>query len=175
MGKITRLHQKQPGVALVPPAALNPSHDVSTFDCGKPPLTEWLRIHATKNEGKGSRTYVVCDGARVVGYYALAAGAVERDRAPSNIARNMPDPVPVFVIGRLAVDRAFSGKRIGVGLLKDALKRAVSASREIGARAVLVHAVDDEAVGFYLQYKFKPFPTDARTLYLPIDHIVSAL
>ena len=160
---------------MTPPAALDPSQDTSVFDCNKPPLTDWLRLQAIKNEGKGSRTYVVCDGKRVIGYYAIAAGAVERARAPSNIARNMPDPVPVLVIGRLAVDRTYWGKRIGEGLLKDALKRALQASREIGARAVLVHAIDDDAVGFYLQYKFKPFPTDARTLYLPIAHIVAVL
>ena len=87
----------------------------------------------------------------------------------------MPDPIPVFVLGRLAVDRTCWGKRIGEGLLKDALKRALGASKEIGARAVLVHAIDDEAVGFYLQYKFKPFPADARTLYLPMSHIAAAL
>jgi len=87
----------------------------------------------------------------------------------------MPDPVPVFVLGRLAVDRTCAGRRIGEGLLKDALKRALAASREIGARAVLVHAIDDDAVGFYLQYKFKPFPTDAKTLYLPMSHIIAAL
>ncbi|MGH6872195.1 MAG: GNAT family N-acetyltransferase [Rhizomicrobium sp.] len=157
------------------PTALDASHDVSEFDCGKAVLTDWLRDKAATSEGRGARTFVVCVGKRVVGYYALAAGHVERDRAPSNIARNMPDPVPVFVLGRLAVDKAFHGNRIGAGLLKDALKRALSASRDIGARALLVHAVDDEAVAFYLQYKFRPFPTDARTLYLPLSHVMAAL
>lgn len=175
MGEVTPLHQAQTELAIAPPAALDPSHDTSVFDCNKPPLTDWLRFQAIKNEGKGSRTYVVCEGKRVIGYYAIAAGAVERDRAAPNISRNMPDPIPVFVIGRLAVDRTYWGKGVGEGLLKDALKRALNASREIGARAVLVHAIDDDAAGFYLQYKFKPFPTDARTLYLPIAHIVAAL
>jgi GNAT superfamily N-acetyltransferase len=175
VGEITPLHRAQPEDKITPPAPLEHTHDVSNFDCGKPPLTDWLRSQALKNEGKGSRTYVVCVGRVVIGYYALAAGAVERDRAPSNIARNMPDPIPIFVLGRLGVDRAYHGKRIGEGLLKDALKRALNASREVGARAVLVHAIDEEAVGFYLQYKFKPFPTDARTLYLPLSHIAAAL
>jgi GNAT superfamily N-acetyltransferase len=160
---------------ITPPAPLDPSHEITAFDCGKPALTDWLRVHAAKNEGRGSRTYVVCEGKRVIGYYALAAGAVERARAPSNLARNTPDPIPVFVLGRLAVDQSFHGKRIGEGLLRDALKRCLGASREIGARAVLVHALDDEAVGFYLSYGFKPFPTEARTLYLPMSQIVAAL
>lgn len=175
MGEVTPLHREQPEEKFTPPTALDAAHDVSKFDCGKPPLSDWLRNHAQKNEGKGSRTYVVCVGRIVVGYYALAAGAVEHDRAPKNISRNMPDPIPIFVLGRLAVDRAYSGRRIGEGLLKDALKRALSASREVGARAVIVHAIDDDAVNFYLQYRFKPFPTDARTLYLPLTHIAAAL
>jgi GNAT superfamily N-acetyltransferase len=161
---------------MAPPTALDLSkHDVSDFDCGKPPLTDWLRNMAAKNEGRGSRTYVACAGSRVIAYYALAAGHVERDRAPTNLSRNMPDPIPVFVLGRLAVDKNYSGKKIGSGMLKDALKRALNASTEIGARALIVHAVDDEAVAFYLQYKFKPFPTDSRTLYLPLSHIAAAL
>jgi len=162
-------------MTLTQPAPLDPSHDVSRFDCGKPALTDWLRLHALKNEGMGSRSFVACEGKRVVGYYALAAGAVARADAPGSISRNMPDPVPVFVLARLAVDRNFHGQRIGAGLLKDALKRALNASREIGARAILVHAIDDEAVGFYRQYGFKPFPTDARTLYLPLSHVAAAL
>ncbi len=169
------MHPEKPEEKIAPPAPLDQTHDISKFDCGKAPLTDWLRNQALKNEGRGSRTYVVSVGRTVIGYYALAAGAVERDRAPSNIARNMPDPIPIFVLARLAVDRGYHGQRIGEGLLKDALKRALGASVEIGARALVVHAVDDEAVNFYVQYKFKPFPTDARTLYLPLVHIAAAL
>lgn len=158
------------------PAPLAPAHEVSAFDCGKPALTEWLRFKALKNEGRGgSRTYVVCEGRRVVGFYALVAGAVARERAPMNLARNMPDPIPVLLLGRLAVDNRCQGRGIGAGLLKDALLRCLNASREIGARAVLVHALDDDAAAFYLQYKFKPFPGEPRTLYLPVSHIVAAL
>lgn len=160
---------------LTAPVALQQTHDISGFDCGKPPLSDWLKDNALKNEGKGSRTFVVCDGNVVAGYYALAAGAVARERAPSNIARNMPDPIPVIVLGRLAVDRIYAGRGVGRGLLKDALKRSLSASREIGARAVLVHAIDDEAVGFYLRYGFKLFLTDGRTLYLPMAAAAAAL
>ena len=87
----------------------------------------------------------------------------------------MPDPIPVFVLARLAVDRAFHGRGLGSGLLGDALRRALGASREIGAHAVLVHAIDDQAVRFYLQYGFRPFPTDTRTLYLPLSHVAASL
>jgi GNAT superfamily N-acetyltransferase len=174
LGEVTILHPGAPRIS--PPAALDFSfQSAENFDCGKPPLNNWLRIHAAKSEGRGARTFVVCDGPRIVGYYALASGAVEQNRAPKNIARNMPDPIPVIILGRLAVDKAYHGRNIGSGLLKDALKRAANASKEIGARAVIVHALDDESVGFYLQYKFKPFPTDPRTLYMPINHIVDAL
>lgn len=175
MGKVTPLHPEKPEIALVPPAPLEHTHDVSEFDCAKPPLSDWLRTHALRNEGRGSRTYVACFGRKVIGYYSLAAGAVKRNRAPSNIARDMPDPIPVFVIGRLAVDRTYQGKGLGRALVKDALKRCLNASNEIGARAVLVHAIDDDVVPFYLQYGFKPFPTDARTLYLPMRKITAAL
>jgi len=167
MGKITP--------EITPPAPFNATHDVSAFDCGKPALTDWLRVQALRNEGKASRTYVVCSGNRVIGYYALAAGAVERVRASTNLARNTPDPIPVLVLGRLAVDQAFHGRRIGEGLLRDALRRCLNASREIGARAVLVHALDDDAAGFYLSYGFKAFPAEARTLYLLMSQILAAL
>lgn len=176
MGEITILHQEQQGPRISAPAALDANlHNADGFDCGKPPLNNWLRAHAAKSEGRSARTFVVCEGPRIVGYYTLASGAVEQSRAPRNITRNMPNPIPVIILGRLAVDKACHGQSIGSGLLKDALKRAANASKEIGARAVIVHALDDEAIGFYLQYKFKHFPTDPRTLYLPITDIVKAL
>jgi GNAT superfamily N-acetyltransferase len=163
------------GPAPTPPAALDASHVLDGFDCGKPPLNDWLRVHAARSEGRGARSYVVCEERRVIGYYALAAGAVEHMRAPRGIRRNMPDPIPVFILARLAVDRGFHGRRIGAHLLKDALKRGLNASQGIGARALLAHAMDDEAIGFYLQYGFKPFPIDHRTLYLTMEHILAAL
>lgn len=179
MGEVTPLHkgeQVKPDEKITLPVPLDPTHIVEGFDCGKPPLNEWLRYHARKSEGRGARTFVVCVERRIVGFYAMCAGAVEHDGAPKNIARNMPDPIPVFVLGRLAVDQAYQHSRgFGPGLLKDALKRAVYASKEIGSRAVIVHAIDNEARGFYLHYKFKPFPTDERTLYMPVSHIIAAL
>ncbi|HEY5338319.1 MAG TPA: GNAT family N-acetyltransferase [Rhizomicrobium sp.] len=161
---------------ITPPYALRAAHDVSAFDCGKDALTDWIRHRAKKSEARGARTFVVCETAnRVVGYYALAAGAVERARSPSSLSRNMPDPIPVIVLARLAVDQAWSGKGIGGGLLKDALKRALAVSQNVGARAMLVHAIDDDAVAFYQQYGFRPFPSETRTLFLPLEHVAAVI
>src|SRR5271165_2326904 len=104
------------------PEKLRPDHDLSEFECGEPALDDWLRRRALQNERSGaSRTYVVCAGPRVVGYYALAVGAVAHAGAPGRIRRNMPDPVPVMIIGRLAVDQEFHGHGLGRGLLRDAV------------------------------------------------------
>lgn len=119
---------------------------------------------------------MVCAGSRVVGYYCLAAGSVIRTDLPSaKLRRNTPPQVPVIVIGRLAVDKQFQRRRIGAGMLKDAITRALKASRTIGVRAILVHAVDDAAAAFYRSYDFLPSPTDARTLLLPIETAAAAL
>lgn len=160
---------------LTPPVPIVAAHDIASFDSGQEPLDAWLRQQALRGEGRGARTYVVCREQRVVGYYALAAGHVARARAPSSLSRNMPDPIPVFLLGRLAVDRSVQGQGLGRALLKDALRRSLGASREIGARSVLVHAIDDGAVSFYLQYGFKPFPSEPRTLFMPMDQIVDSL
>ncbi|GAA0556703.1 GNAT family N-acetyltransferase [Rhizomicrobium electricum] len=158
------------------PAPLTAAHYLGAFDCGRPVLNEWLRTRALKNEGRGgSRTYVVCTENQVAAFYAVAAGAVTRERAPSALARNMPDPLPVLIIGRLAVDTRYQRMRLGAALLKDALLRCLNASREIGATAVLVHALDDEAAAFYAQYGFKPFPQEPRTLYLPMAWVAKGL
>lgn len=139
------------------PAPLTPAHRLAGFDCGRPSLNEWLLRYALRNEhAGGSRTYVVCDveAGRVVGYYALAAGSVDRAEAPGPLRRNMPDPIPAIVLGRLAVDRHFSGRGIGAGLLKDALLRSVQVANQIGARALLVQALDDSAAAFYQHHGF---------------------
>ncbi len=164
------------GGRLSAPIPLSPDHDRSRFDCGKPELDDWLHRTAAASEGRTARTYVTCAGNRIVGYYALAAGNTVRAALPSaRLRRNTPADVPVLVIARLAVDREFHGRRIGRGLLKDALLRAVEASRAIGIRAVVVHAIDDEAARFYRRYGFLPSPMDPRTLVLPIETAVSGL
>src|SRR5258707_730462 len=157
---------------LTPPAALTSAHNLTRFQCGKAPLDDWLRLHALNNEGRSSRTYVVCDGLEVVGYYCLSTGAEKRESAPSKIRRNIPDPVPMIVLGRLAVHIDHHGKGIGDGLLKDALMRAAQVSKIVGSRAVLVHAIDQDAVMFYVRYGFEEFPQGSRSLFLPTETII---
>jgi GNAT superfamily N-acetyltransferase len=161
---------------LTPPSPLTPDHDVSNFDCGERALNEWLRNRALKNESRFSRTYVICEDKRVVGYFCISAGALERAQAPSKIRRNAPDAVPISVIGRLAVAREHAGKGLGADLLADALRRIALASQSIGIGAVVVHAKSEAAKRFYLRYaEFEEYPADSRILYLPIETILGAL
>jgi GNAT superfamily N-acetyltransferase len=131
-------------------------------------MDEWLKRRALANQSSGaSRTFVVLDDdGRVRGYYALAAGAVSHKSATSNVRRNMPDPVPVMVLGRLAVDRGAQGQQLGAALLQDAVKRAVSVSSNAGVRALLVHALHERAKQFYERYGFQSSPTHPLTLML---------
>jgi GNAT superfamily N-acetyltransferase len=157
------------------PIPLTADHDLSDFDCGVPVLNEWLRQRALKNESRFSRTYVVCDGSRVAAYYCISAGAVDRTAAPGKLRRNAPDSIPISVIGRLAVSKAYAGKGLGGDLLADALRRIALASRTIGIGAVLVQAKDDDAKRFYLsRAEFLAYPEDGRTLFLPIETVVAA-
>ncbi len=134
-------------------ALLNDTHELAEFQCGVPALDQWLRQSARTAAGTAA-TYVVCRGRRAVGYYALAMGSVEHPRAPSRLRRGMPDPVPVVLVARLALDRAEHGQGIGGELLVDALRRCVRGSREFGARAVVVDAIDDDAAAFYRHFGF---------------------
>jgi GNAT superfamily N-acetyltransferase len=156
------------------PVPLTTDHDLSAFDCGEPALNDWLTRRALHNEGRFSRTYVVCEGKRVVGYVCISAGSVEREAAPGKVRRNAPDVIPVSVIGRLAVSRDHAGKGLGADLLSDALRRIAVASKTLGIGAVLVHAKDDAARRFYTHYaEFIEYPADSRTLFLPIETVVA--
>ncbi len=158
------------------PVPLTAEHDVSIFSCGEPVLDEWLRHRALKNESRFSRTYVVCEDNRVIAYYCVSAGAVERAAAPAKLRRNAPDTIPVSVIGRLAVSRAHSGRGLGADILADALHRIAVASQTIGIGAVLVHAKDEAARHFYLNCaEFIEYPADSRTLFLPIETVIAAI
>ena len=150
------------------PEPLNAEHDIATFDCGESSLSDWLRRRAHANQGAGaSRTYVVADDRmRVLGYYALAAGAVSHVQATGAIRRNMPEPIPVLVLGRLAVDRSQQGRALGAALLKDAVLRTLAVASEIGVRASLAHAVNETAKAFYLRHGFVDSPVDALTVML---------
>ncbi len=143
---------------LGPPEPLASRHDISQFSSGVPTLDAWLRGKARLNEARGgARTYVACDGDRVAGFYSLAASSVERRRVPSRVGRNMPDPIPVILLGQLAVDEAYRDRRLGSDLLVDAARRSLSAAGAVGARAVIVQAVDERARAFYDRFGFRPF------------------
>jgi len=143
---------------LGPPEPLAPRHDLSQFSSGVPVLDAWLRGKARLNEARGgARTYVACDGHRVAGFYSLATSSVERHRVSSRVGRNMPDPVPVILLGQLAVDEVYRGLGLGSDLLVDAGRRALAASRMIGARAVIVQAIDEGAKAFYVRFGYRPF------------------
>ncbi len=153
---------------LTPPEPLTPRHDISQFSSGVSALDAWLRGKARLNEARGgARTYVVCDGDRAVGFYSLAASAVERRRVSSRVGRGMPDPIPVILLGQLAVDEAYQGRRLGSDLLVDALRRALAAAGVIGARAVIVQAIDERAKVFYGRFGFRPF-SDREPLMLTL-------
>ena len=156
------------------PEPLGQHHDIRSFDCDDPVLDNWLRKRAFNAQvpGGSARTYVVCSPEnRVIGYCSLAAGAVAHEDVPGRVKRNMPDPIPVILLGRLAVDNEFKGQGIGTGLLKDALLRAVSAAEEIRVRAVLVHALDENARRFYEKHGFYESPTNELTLMVTIAEI----
>ncbi|MTW23051.1 GNAT family N-acetyltransferase [Allochromatium palmeri] len=149
---------------------LSVEHQLGEFSCGESSLDEWLRRRALFNQTSGaSRTFVVVsDTGPVMAYYALAAGAVAHKESPGKIRRNMPDPVPVLVLARLAVDQRLQGRQIGGALLQDAVQRALSVAENIGVRALLVHAINTQAVEFYTHYGFMPSPANPMTLMLPL-------
>jgi ribosomal protein S18 acetylase RimI-like enzyme len=172
-----------PGAAGLPyaaPVPITAEHRLDRFESGKPPLDDWLRAHALDNEDKASRSYVVTatageDAGHVVAYYTLAYGSVVRTEAPKKIRQGLPNPVPVMVLGRLAVDRRHAGRGIGPALLREAMQRTVQASEIAGLRALIVHAIDDDAVGFYAKYGFQVFPAGTPTLFLPIETLRAAI
>jgi GNAT superfamily N-acetyltransferase len=118
---------------------------------------------------------VVCDGVEVIGYYALAAGAVSHHSASGSIRRNMPDPVPVMVLGRLAVHTGWAGQGVGRGLLRDALLRTLRVARDAGIRAMLCHAVSPRAKQFYLKHGFTASPIDELTVMLNVAKLPAGI
>jgi GNAT superfamily N-acetyltransferase len=156
---------------LGPPEPLAASHRLDDFECGEPVLDDWLKRRALSNQSSGaSRCFVVADqDSYVRGYYAMAAGAVSHRLATSGVRRNMPDPVPVMVLARLAVDRRAQGLHLGAALLQDAVNRAVAVSQNAGVRALLVHALHEKARQFYEHYGFQTSPTHPMTLMLRLS------
>ena len=157
-------------VRLSAPLPLSAEHALGAFECGEASLDDWLKRRALANQlSAATRTFVVLDENRfVVGYYALAAGAVAREGATGAVRRNMPQPIPVLVLGRLAVARRARGRKLGAALLQDAVLRAMSVAENAGVRALLVHALDERAKAFYEHYGFQQSRLDPMTLMLRV-------
>jgi GNAT superfamily N-acetyltransferase len=152
-------------VPLTAPQPLADLHDLNDFQSGVASLDEWLKRRARANQlSGGSRTYVLTDGRRVVGYYALAAGGISVGLAPGRFRRNMPDPIPIALLGRLAIDRAWQGRGLGRGLFRDGAMRVINAAEALGVRGIVVHAISDEARDFYLTLGLEPSPAEPMTL-----------
>lgn len=169
MGEIT-------SADLSPPAPIGPGHDLSNFESGEPSLDEWLKKRALKNDAAGaSRCFVVCAGASVVGYYSLSAGAISHEAAPKAMRRNMPDPLPLLLLGRLAMDKRSHNQGLGSALLRDAMMRAVAVASDAGVFAILVHALTPEAKQFYLSRGFVPSPLQPMTLMMTLQTVRTIL
>ncbi|MBI5162900.1 MAG: GNAT family N-acetyltransferase [Magnetospirillum sp.] len=161
---------------VLPPERLGPHHDLSSFENGRhPSLDDWLKRRALASEGLSARAYVICDAGaptRVVGYYAIATAMERRAALPrAQLRRGMPEEVPLLLIGRLALDRAWQGLGLGTNLLADALRRCLAASDIAGARGIIVRAIDDEAAQFYQRHGFLPSPLGPGILLMPIETV----
>lgn len=161
---------------LTAPEPLSHIHQLEAFTSGAPTLDAWLKRKAQANQTSGaSRTYVLCRGARVVGFYALAAGSVSHDQVSRKLKRNMPDPIPVIVLGRLAIDVSEQGNRFGRALLRDAVLRITAAAHEVGIAAILVHALNERAKAFYLEAGFTEAAAEPLTLFARIKDVRAML
>lgn len=157
---------------LTGPEPLAAHHLLAEFDSGQPTLDTWLASRALKNErAGGSRTYVVCEDSSVVAYYCLSAASVAHRSVPGRIRRNMPDPIPVMLLGRLAVAKSHQGRGLARDLVQDAILRTLRAAEIAGIRALLVHALDDRAAGIYRKLGFGESPIDPLVLILPLETV----
>ena len=163
-------------MTLSAPALLTSDHKLASFDCGLAELNDWLKRRALANQGAGaSRTYVTTEAKAVVGYYALAAGGIDLTAAPGRFRRNMPNPIPIALLGRLAVDRAYQGRKLGRALFQDAAKRVIHAAGTLGIRGLIVHAISEEAKAFYVALGFDPSPLGPILLMVTLEDLRSAL
>lgn len=154
------------------PDLLGPVHRLEDFDCGKPTLNDWLVRRALQNQSAGtSRTWIIAAETRVVAYYASATASIVRATATSRAARNQPEEIPAVLLARLAVDAGHQGRGLGAALLKHFVLKGVEVAQLVGARLLLVHAMDDEARDFYLRHDFEPSPVDDHTLMLVISDL----
>ncbi len=159
-----------------PPAPITANSDIANFDCGEWSLNDWLKKRALKNHASGaSRCFVLCSGATVIGYYSLSAGAISHVTAPKAMRRNMPEPLPVLLLGRLAIDKRHHNQGLGQALLRDVMLRALNVAGDAGVFALLVHAASDPARQFYLSRGFVESPLQPMTLLMTIETIRSIL
>ncbi|MEI8714209.1 GNAT family N-acetyltransferase [Mesorhizobium sp. ISC11] len=158
------------------PVPLADHHELGEFSSGITALDDWLKKRARTNQAGGaSRTYVTCKGNRVIGYYAVASGAVKMAEASSRFRRNMPDPIPVAVLGRLAVDQAYHGRGIGRALVRDAGLRILQAAEILGIKGIVVHAISDDARAFYITIGFEPSPVEPLTLMVTLADLSESI
>jgi len=156
------------------PEKLTDQHDVSAFECGNHDLNRFLKKHAYINQLSGnSTTYVSCQNNMVAGFYSITLSSISHNRAPKKITENQPRyPIPVILLARLAVDLQHQGKGLGKGLLKDAMLRAVMVADIAGCRAFLVHAKDEQARKWYMQFGLEPSPTDPLHLMITLQNLI---
>ena len=158
------------------PKPLDPAHDRTGFQSGEAALDAWLKQRALKNQLAGAtRSYVTCHHDRVVGYYSLAVGSAARRVATGAVGRNMPDPVPVMLLARLAVDVEWQGRGLGASLLQDAVTRSVQAAEIAGIRAMLVHALSEDVKRFYGHFGFQPAQSQPMTLMATLSNLTRAM
>lgn len=163
-------------MTLSAPTPLADHHQLAEFNSGVLELDDWLRRRARSNQTSGaSRTFVVCEESRVIAYYALASGAVKQPEAPGRFRRNMPDPIPVAVLGRLAIDQSYQGRGLGRALVRDAGLRLLNAAEVLGIRGMLVHAISDDARAFYEAVGFLSSPSDPTMLMVGLHDLNQAL
>lgn len=169
MGKINQ------AATLRAPEPLSVQHQCVDFSCGEPALDEWLKRRALKSQREGAaRTYAVCADTQVVGYFSLAAGSIARAQTTGKVRRNMPDPVPIMLLARLAVDQQWQGHGIGYSMLQDAALRTLQAAEIAGIRALAVHAISSDAKRFYQYFGFRESDSEPMTLMVTLRDLEAA-
>ncbi len=154
------------------PGPLHDAHELNDFSSGVASLDDWLKRRARSNQVSGAtRTFVLADHERVVGYYALASGAITVVASVGRFRRNMPDPIPVVVLARLAIDQSQQGKGLGRALFRDCALRVANAADTIGIRGIVVHAISEQAKAFYLALGFDPSPSEPMTLMVTLADV----
>lgn len=163
-------------MALSAPALLAEHHELDKFDSGESSLDEWLKKRARTNQASGaSRVFVSCEGNQVAGYYSLSSSSITMALVSGRFRRNMPDPIPVVLLGRLAVDQAWQKQGVGPGLFKDAAMRVSQAAEAIGVRGIVVHAISEHAKRFYISLGFTPCADEPMTMVVTLQDIRAAL